>query len=99
MSKEKIALEIGKKIKILRGKKSQDVFASELGISRGALSFYENGERTPDAKFVYKVCILTGVSADWLLGIPLNMQANDEIANQAAKYNEITNILKQIINS
>lgn len=63
---------LGKRIKKVRGKKSQDVFASELGISRGALSFYENGERTPDAEIIYKICELCNVSADYLLGFTDN---------------------------
>lgn len=36
--------EMGKKIRELRNKRSQDEVAQALGISRGALSFYENGE-------------------------------------------------------
>lgn len=59
----------GERIKELRGKKSQDQCAKELGISRGALSFYENGERKPDAEILYRMCEYFSVSADYLLGI------------------------------
>lgn len=70
---------LGKRIKKVRGKKSQDVFASELGISRGALSFYENGERTPDAEIIYKICDLCNVSADYLLGFTDNSTTDTDL--------------------
>lgn len=70
---------LGKRIKKVRGKKSQDVFASEIGISRGALSFYENGERTPDAEIIYKICDLCNVSADYLLGFTDNSTTDTDL--------------------
>ncbi len=70
---------LGKRIKKVRGKKSQDVFASELGISRGALSFYENGERTPDAEIIYKICELCNISSDYLLGFTDNSTTDPDL--------------------
>lgn len=63
---------LGERIKKIRDKKSQDVFAGEIGISRGALSYYENGEREPDAKIIYKICKIGNVSVDYLLGFTDN---------------------------
>ena len=37
-----------KRLRQLRGTKSQDEAAKGIGISRGALSYYEKGERNPD---------------------------------------------------
>ena len=35
-------------------KLSQTELAEKLGVSRGSISFYENGERTADIDFIYK---------------------------------------------
>ena len=40
-------VEIGKKLKTLRGIQSPDSVAESLGISRSALFMYERGERVP----------------------------------------------------
>lgn len=34
---------------------TQTQFANELGVSRGAISYYENGDRTPDIEFIDKL--------------------------------------------
>ncbi len=70
---------LGERIKKVRGKKSQDVFAGEIGISRGALSYYENGEREPDAEIIYKICELCNVSADYLLGFTDNTTTDTDL--------------------
>lgn len=70
---------LGERIKKVRGKKSQDVFANEIGISRGALSYYENGERQPDAEIIYKICELCNVSADYLLGFTDNPTTDENL--------------------
>lgn len=58
------------KLKELRTNKklSQTELAEKLGVSRGSISFYENGERTADIDFVYKAAQFFNVSADYLLG-------------------------------
>lgn len=48
---------------------SQDEFAKFLGISRQTVSFYENGERVPDALVLRQICEKCNVSSDWLLGL------------------------------
>ena len=48
---------------------SQAALAERLGVSRGSISFYENGERIPDIVFLDKVSeFFGGVSLDYLLG-------------------------------
>lgn len=70
---------LGERIKKIRGKKSQDIFANEIGISRGALSYYENGEREPDAEIIYKICESGNVSADYLLGFTDNPTTDPDL--------------------
>lgn len=40
-------MTIGKKLKALRGKKTQEEVAKDLGITKSALSMYERDERVP----------------------------------------------------
>ena len=42
-------IEVGKRLKELRlkAKKTQDEIANDVGITRGAYSMYERGQRTP----------------------------------------------------
>lgn len=49
-------------------KLSQTELAEKLGVSRGSISFYENGERTADIDFIYKAAQFFNVSADYLIG-------------------------------
>jgi len=64
------AKKMGKKIKMLRGKKSQDEVAEKLNISRGSLSYYENGDRKPDADVLYAMSEYFGVPSDYIIGRP-----------------------------
>ena len=44
------------RLKKLRGNKNQADVAKEIGISRGALSYYESGERKPDINVLLIIC-------------------------------------------
>lgn len=63
------AKKMGETIKSLRGERSQDECARALGISRGALSFYENGDRRPDADVICRMSEYFEVPADYILGL------------------------------
>ena len=58
------------RLKSLREEKelNQGQLAKELGISRGSVSFYENGDRIPDIETFDKICSFFNVSYDYLLG-------------------------------
>lgn len=47
---------------------TQAKFAEELGVSRGSISFYENGDRVPDIDFLEKVAARQDCTTDYLLG-------------------------------
>lgn len=48
----------------LRGKKSQTVFAKELGINRSTLSLLENGKQIPTIDILSRICNLSGKNTD-----------------------------------
>lgn len=59
------------KLKELRLDKclNQKEIAKSLGISVTCYAGYEQGYRQPDLKMLTKICLLYGVSADYLLGL------------------------------
>lgn len=59
------------KLKELRLDKclNQKEVANRLGISATCYAGYEQGYRQPDLKMLTKICLLYGVSADYLLGL------------------------------
>lgn len=65
----------GERLREIRKKSglSQDTLAKELGISKGALCYYENGERTPDIVFLEKVSEYYQVRVEYLLGLSNSM--------------------------
>lgn len=48
---------------------NQDTFARVMGVSRAAVSYYENGSRTPDIDFINTVHLKTSADLSYLLGI------------------------------
>jgi len=48
---------------------SQVDMAKKLGVSRGALCYYENGQRTPDIAFLCALHELSGCSMEYLTGM------------------------------
>ena len=67
MSEEKLAKEIGLRIKEIRGELSQRGFARSLGISNVLVSRYERAENTPHAAILVLIARTYSVSLDWLL--------------------------------
>ena len=58
------------RIRKLRGDKlNQGEFADSVGISRGAMSYYEQEARTPDIGVLRAICEKYNISADYLLGL------------------------------
>lgn len=58
---------LGQRIRQLRGTRSQNTYAAQLGISKGSLGAYERDASTPDADTLSAICLLEDVSCDWLL--------------------------------
>ena len=86
---------------------SQEALAHRLGISRVALSYYENGQRTPDVAFLQALHEVTGYPLEYLMGLSearktenidlskvtgLNDTALNLVLNNAGKINELTSV-------
>jgi transcriptional regulator with XRE-family HTH domain len=57
-----------RKLRAERGM-NQGQFADFVGVSRGAMSYYEQEARTPDIAVLKSICEKCGVSADYMLGL------------------------------
>lgn len=76
----------------------QSELAEKLGVSRGSISFYENGDRVPDIVFLYKMAEFFGVSCDYLLGFVNDsvFDADDRAISEATGLSGLAvSILKQ----
>lgn len=56
------ALKIGKRLSELRGNKPQDIVSNAVGISRSALSMYEQGNRIPRDEIKVKLAKFYGMT-------------------------------------
>ena len=54
-------VEIGKRLRNLRGNKTVQCVADAIGISRSALAMYEIGDRIPRDEIKIKICTYYGV--------------------------------------
>ena len=80
---------LGKRLKSLRGKKSQAEVAKALGISRPRYSHYENEHVEPDSKLLIKMSEYFDVSIDYLLGKsadPGRIENNFDPLDELRKY-------------
>jgi transcriptional regulator with XRE-family HTH domain len=60
---------LGKRLVELRGKRTQQYVANQLGISRSRYSHYENNYVQPDNALLKKMAFFYSVSVDYLLDI------------------------------
>lgn len=67
---DSLRVEASKNLRKLREEigVNQDTFAKVMGVSRAALSYYENNSRTPDIDFINTVALKTECSIPYLLG-------------------------------
>lgn len=79
--------QFSEKLKMLREELelNQSQMADRLGVSRGSISFYENGDRIPDIEFLSRVSEAFHVSSDWLLGFN-DVRSSDPEVQQICKY-------------
>lgn len=64
----------------LKSSLSQADLAKLLGVSRSAVSSYENGTRSPNNETLVKLATIFNVSTDFILGHPHLSDSSDELA-------------------
>jgi len=73
--------------KLREGEMNQGEFADSVGISRGAMSYYEQEARTPDIGVLRAICMKYNISADYLLGlIPDTNHAVSDVCRETGLY-------------
>jgi transcriptional regulator with XRE-family HTH domain len=60
-------LNIGARIREIRGRISQEEFARRTGINKSTLGRYERGTNAPDTNAVTAICKAFNVNSEWLL--------------------------------
>lgn len=60
-------IQVGLRIKSIRGAATQKEFAERLGVARTSLARYEAGENAPDAEFLLKAYTVCQIEPLWLL--------------------------------
>jgi len=60
-------VQIGERIRIVRGNKSGSEFGKSIGVSTNMISNYEKGQAWPKAQTLARIIELSRKSADWLL--------------------------------
>ena len=83
MDISKLRKTFASRIRKLRdGKLNQGEFADSVGVSRGAMSYYEQESRTPDIGVLRAICEKYKVSADYMLGL---MEDENHAVSDACK--------------
>jgi len=58
---------LGYRLKLVRGKATQQEFADRMGVDKNSIGRYERGERLPDADFLARIRQSQAVNIDWLI--------------------------------
>lgn len=87
---------LDKRLRQLRGKKSLQDVADDIGINRVTLTNYENGMRHPNAETLYKIVQYYKVSINWLIGLPDFSEQEWERAYQKGREDMKNEILQMI---
>ena len=79
-------MDIGNRIRKIRGKTPRAVFAEELGIHPQTLYMYEKGKRVVDVDLIQQLCAKFNVSVEWLIFGDGQLQAaRDDAEDQRLK--------------
>ncbi|PTM58341.1 DNA-binding XRE family transcriptional regulator [Desmospora activa DSM 45169] len=74
---------LGQRLKLLRGKRTQEDIAKHLGLTRARYSHYENGRSEPDTETLQKFADFYNTSTDYLLGRTDNPNPENDSYSQA----------------
>lgn len=65
--KKKARMNIGERIRLLRGNETRKSFAEKIGIHQQTLYIYEKGKRDPDRETIEKICLNLKINVNWLI--------------------------------
>ena len=91
-------IEIGHRIRQLRGKKNQIYFANKIQIEPKYLSKYETGRVTPPLKVLWKIMEECNISLDWLLAGDEESVDYNPVYNQVLMIPEVQMLIGEIDN-
>lgn len=60
-------VDLGERLRTIRGKISSEEFAKEMGVSKNSVLNYESGKRTPDADYLLRLSKQYDINPIWLL--------------------------------
>jgi len=97
--KSKTINEFKTVLKTLRTKRglSQEEIGKELGISKGAVCYYETGQRAPDIVVLSAFADYFGVSTDYLLGRESLKVKGEELSELIEKTEHLNSLLCESI--
>lgn len=72
---------------------TQAQFAEFIGTTQGALSGYENGDRTPSYEILITIAKKCNVSVDWLCGLSDRMVTDNHITTYKDLFQLLTSVL------
>ncbi|ABS22858.1 helix-turn-helix transcriptional regulator [Bacillus cytotoxicus] len=93
MSDNIIGIRI-KEIRVELLKMSQREFAEALNAKKTMISLYENGKRNPSRETVEKMSRLSGVSADYIMGLSEHKSLNSK--DSRALKDDLKELMQQI---
>lgn len=64
---EELRKEIGKRVRYIRGDRTQEDFAALIGVTRANLASVETGRSFPGPVFLVNLAHVCNISLDWLL--------------------------------
>lgn len=80
---------IGKLLKKLRGDKTQEEVAKNLGLSRARYAHYEQGRSEPNLELIEKFANYFGVTSDYLLGLTASSKIDAKLEETGITLEEL----------
>ena len=66
---KKVLSQLVSRLATLKGSQSGSAFAAQCEIAQPMMDRYLKGENAPSSEKLMQICVKTGCSADWLLGL------------------------------
>lgn len=91
--------KVGKRIRNIRGAKTQEEFGAELGVTKQYISSVETGRQKPSIELLYNISARYSVSVDYVLNGSVQQQANPQTRYPEASYSEQLTRLAQTLDT